>query len=202
MAFIEHFDIEARGPASATKDQMRLMMQSLLTSRFRIAVHRQAQQIPVYDLVEEKPGRLGPNLQPHGGDPPCAATSSSSAREASASAQPMPCGTMSGHLFSGRMHVEGRGLTLDQLADYLQQMQMPALDRPVLDGSQVSGLYDFTLEWTPEGPISLNGGKAQLDETGPSFIEALKEQLGLRLVAQTGTVDVLVIDHIEEPSAN
>ena len=199
-AAIEHFDIEARGPASATKDQMRLMMQSLLARRFRLAVHKQAQRIPVYDVVEDKPGRLGSSLQRHTDDQPCA-TSSSSAQQASAS-QLMPCGTMSGHFFSGRMHVEGRGLTLDQLAGYLQQMQMPALDRPVLDATQLSGTYDFTLEWTPEGPVSLNGAKAQLDETGPSFIEALKEQLGLRLVAGAGSVDVLVVDHVEEPSAN
>ena len=201
-AAIEHFDIEARGPASATKDQMRLMMQSLLTLRFRIAVHTEAQLTPVYDLVEEKPGRLGPSLQRHTGDEACTATSSSSALQASAPAQLMPCGTMSGHFFSGRMHVDGRGLTLDQLAGYLQQMQMPALDRPVLDNTHLKGPYDVTLEWTPEGPVSLNGAKAQLDETGPSFIEALKEQLGLKLVARTGAVDVLVVDHVEEPSAN
>ncbi len=201
-AAVEHFDIEARGPADATKDQMRLMMQSLLAQRFKLVVHAQAEQIPAYDLVQQKSDTLGPNLQPHTADRPCIAGGSSSAQQASKSAQPIPCGTINGHFRSGRMHVEGRGLTLKQLADYLQQMQIPALDRPVLDNTGLGGAYDFTLEWTPEGPVSLNGAKAQLDETGPSFIEALKEQLGLKLVARRGTVDVLVIDHVEEPSAN
>jgi len=201
-ASIEHFDIEARAEGTPTKDQMRLMMQSLLAQRFKLAVHREVEQVPVYGVVEEKTGRLGPNFRPHAAEQPCSATGTSSDQQTSESTQLMPCGTMSGHFFSGRMHVEGRGLTLDQLADYLQQMQMPALDRPVLDDTHLAGTYDFTLEWTPDGPVSLNGAKAQLDETGPPFVEALKEQLGLRLVARTGPVNVLVVDHVEEPTAN
>lgn len=201
-ASIDHFDIEARAQGVQTKDQMRLMMQSLLAKRFKLAVHSETQQIPVYDLVQDKPGKLGPSLEPHTGNRPCIAAGNSSAQAGTASASVTPCGTMSGHFFSGRMHVEGRGLTLDQLAGYLQQMQMPALDRPVLDDTHLNGTYDFTLEWTPEGPVSLNGAKAELDENGPPFTEALKEQLGLRLVARTGGVEVLVVDHVEEPSAN
>lgn len=200
-AAVEHFDIEARAQGNPTKDQMRLMMQALLAERFKLAVHREVAQAPVYSLIQEKLGTLGPSLEPHTGDRPCT-LDTSSAQEASASAPLIPCGTMTGHFFSGRMHVQGRALTLTELADYLQQMQMPALDRPVLNETNLMGTYDFTLEWTPEGPVSLNGAKAQLDETGPTFIEALKEQLGLRLVARTGPVNVLVVDHVEEPTAN
>ena len=46
------------------------------------------------------------------------------------------------------------------------------------------------------------GSAVQKDENGPTFFEILKEQLGLKLESQTGPVDVLVIDHIEEPLAN
>jgi uncharacterized protein (TIGR03435 family) len=57
------------------------------------------------------------------------------------------------------------------------------------------------MEWTPEisGPPPAN---FQPDLTGPTFLEALREQLGLKLESQTGPVDVLVIDHVEEPTPN
>jgi len=75
------------------------------------------------------------------------------------------------------------------------------LSRPVLDQTGLSGTLDFVIEWTPEfnGPPPPN---FQPDPSGPTFLEALKEQLGLKLQPQTGPVDVLVIDHVEEPSPN
>ena len=75
------------------------------------------------------------------------------------------------------------------------------VDRAVLDQTGLSGTFDFSLEYTP----LLNGQPPEgfpADMTGPTFLEALKEQLGLKLVSQTGPVDVLVLDHVEEPSPN
>ena len=66
------YDIEARAPMSnATKDEMRLMMQSLLAERFHLAAHFENQTVPVFALVLAKPGKLGPNLRPHESGPPC-----------------------------------------------------------------------------------------------------------------------------------
>ena len=59
------YDIEARAPGAATKDQMRLMMQSLLAERFKLTVHWETREAPVFALVEAKPGKLGPQLEPH-----------------------------------------------------------------------------------------------------------------------------------------
>ena len=67
----EPFDIEARAPGTPTKDQMRLMMQSLLADRFKLAVHFEVRQLPVYELVVNKPGRLGTRIWPHTSDSPC-----------------------------------------------------------------------------------------------------------------------------------
>ena len=73
------------------------------------------------------------------------------------------------------------------------------LDRPVVDQTGLGGTFDFSLEWTPEPSP---GADVQADVSGPTLSEALNEQLGLKLEPRTGPVDVLVIDHIEEPSPN
>ena len=75
--------------------------------------------------------------------------------------------------------------------------------RPVLDRTGLKGNFDFVIEWAPApSGAALPGTDVQTDPSGPTFLEALKEQLGLKLESQTGPVDVLVIDHVEELSAN
>jgi bla regulator protein blaR1 len=75
------------------------------------------------------------------------------------------------------------------------------VDRPVLDRTGLTGTFDFSLEWSQE-PDPARPPGSQSEDTGRSFLEALQEQLGLKLKPTTGPVDVLVIDHVEEPSAN
>src|SRR5579871_6601171 len=62
----DRYDLEARAPGSATKDQMRLMMQSLLAERFKLSAHWETRDVPVFALVQRKRGLLGPQLKPHG----------------------------------------------------------------------------------------------------------------------------------------
>ncbi len=77
------------------------------------------------------------------------------------------------------------------------------VDRPILDKTGLTGKYDLVIDFVPQlnGPQPL-GGDPQPDASGPTFLEALKEQLGLKLEPQTGPVDILVVDHAEEPSPN
>ncbi len=78
-----------------------------------------------------------------------------------------------------------------------------AVGRPVVDQTGLSGKYDFTLEWTPESTaLPPPGADTQPDSQGPTFLEALQEQLGLKLKPTKAPVDVLVIDDIEKPSPN
>ena len=70
-AFTDRFDIEARKEGNPTKDQMRLMMRSLLADRFRLAAHHEIRQLPVYALLVDQPGKLGPLLQKHPDEVPC-----------------------------------------------------------------------------------------------------------------------------------
>lgn len=67
----ESFTIHAKAAEPATKDQMRLMMQSLLAERFGLRLHFETQEVPVLVLTLEKAGRIGPNLHPHTDGPPC-----------------------------------------------------------------------------------------------------------------------------------
>ena len=74
-AATDRFDIQARAEGNPTKDQMRLMMQSVLAERFRLAAHHETRQVPVFALLVEQPGKLGPLLQKHPEDSVCSNTS-------------------------------------------------------------------------------------------------------------------------------
>ena len=71
------------------------------------------------------------------------------------------------------------------------------MGRAVLDRTGLSGDFNFTIAFVPDQP-----GRGSADVTGPTFLEALEEQLGLKLETQKGPVEVLVIDHVEKASAN
>jgi uncharacterized protein (TIGR03435 family) len=205
----DHFDIQARAEGNPTKNQMRLMVQSLLADRFKLAIHYETRQLPVLAAVLSKPGKLGPQLQPHPDDASCSTVPPAPAVSGSAPTVkpstvaggfPTVCGGIVAMPPSapGRMRTGARNVPFGMLVSALAQMGN--LDRPVLDQTGLSGTFDFTFEWTPEhrGPAVDSQG----DESGPTLLEALKDQLGMKLESTTGPVDVPVIDHIEMPSEN
>lgn len=99
--------------------------------------------------------------------------------------------SMSARWGAGRSQFTLKKATMEALAGRL----ISAVGNPVVDKTDLKGEYDFTVEWTPEGaPPS--------DSNLPSIFTAVQEQLGLRLEAQKGDVEFLVIDHVERPSAN
>jgi uncharacterized protein (TIGR03435 family) len=207
------FDIQARGGSNPTKDQMRLMMQSLLADRFKLAIHTETRQLPVFGLVPVKTGKTGPRLQQHPDDSSCSPASPPTPTPGSAPAPtaavaggfPATCGGFVNlhPCPSGRSCLGARNVSLGLIANTFSGPGFANLDRPVLDQTGLTGKFDFTIEFTPQfnGPVPL-GADSQPDPTGPTFLEALRDQLGLKLVPQTGGVDVLVIDHVEEPSPN
>jgi uncharacterized protein (TIGR03435 family) len=77
------------------------------------------------------------------------------------------------------------------------------VDRPVVDKTGLTGMFDFSIEFTPQlEPSSPPDANSHRDLTGPTFLEALREQLGLKLEPQTGSIDFLVISYVEKPSTN
>jgi len=201
-----HYDIEARAAEPATKDQMRLMMQSLLAERFKLAVHWETREAPVFALVPATAGKLGPQLRQHPASDDCSTTAFSddavkgAAGTESLSALPISCG-MIAHLppsASSAHRFGGRNVPLAMLAESMAtQTGLVVVPRPVIDGTGLKGRFDFWMEWTPEDTSEVDN-----HESGGTFREALKHQLGLKLEPEKGPVQVLVIDHVEQASEN
>jgi len=202
----EGFDITASVEGKPTEDQLRLMMQSLVEDRFKLAIHKQDREVPVLALVLAKPGTTGPHLLPHSSDQPCPKTApTAEARETVSGGFPVACHgiVMLPPSAPGRDRLGARDVTLSFMADALSGSAVANLDRPVIDGTGLTGTFDFTLECTPE----LNGPQPpddtfRSDPSRPTFREALQEQLGLELESQKGTIKMLVIDHVEHPAEN
>ena len=91
-------------------------------------------------------------------------------------------------------------MTIGRIAGFLTT-PFTGVDRPVLDRTGLTGTFDFSLEWSL-APDSAEPLGAQAEDTGPTFLVALQEQLGLKLKSTKGPVDVLVIDHVERPTAD
>jgi uncharacterized protein (TIGR03435 family) len=202
-ATTEHFDIQARVGGNPTKDQMRLMMRALLADRFKLVLHTETREVPVFAFVLAKPGKIGPNIQPHPSDADCPLTPSASPTQTIAGGFPLLCNGVSGLRPSerGRTRLGGRNVTIGFIADSLSQGS--GLGRPMIDQTGLTGAFDFTIEFALEnrGAVPPNPD-SQLDSSGPSLEEALREQLGIKLQAQKGSISVLVLDHVEHPSEN
>jgi uncharacterized protein (TIGR03435 family) len=173
---------------------MRLMMQSMLADRFKLAVHHEVLQVPLYNLEVSRPGKFGPQLRAYGNEPPCPAGPSTGTV---AGGFPVSCGAPQflNSIQPGLVRTGSRNVSMEQIAAWLAALG--GLDRPVFDRTGLIGNFDFVLEWDRK-PVT----DPTADSTGSTFVEALQDQLGLKLDAQTGPVNTFVVDHIEQPSPN
>jgi bla regulator protein BlaR1 len=196
----DRFAIQARAAGTPTKDQMRLMMQSLLAERFKLAVHFEKQQVPVFALTLMRPGKLGPQLRPHADGPPC--DDSAKPPVASIRTPVFTCESFSAEMMPDKTVLAGsRNNTMELITATLPSMHN--FGRPVVDHTGLSGTFDFTIEWTPEaGDTFAPQGATAADFQGTTFLEALKDQLGLKLDSTRAAIDVLVVDHVERPTEN
>jgi uncharacterized protein (TIGR03435 family) len=201
------FVIEAKAPApNPTKDQMRLMVQSLLADRFKLAVHFETKETPVLALVLAKPNALGPRIRPHAQGLACDAKWTAPPDPAAPTVAPggfLPmCGGLAGRNAPDHTVLFGaREIPMDHIAFYLPTLYK--LGRPVVDQTGLTGTFDFSLQWEPDksGPLSFPSGSND-DLEGTPILDALKEQLGLKLKPTRASIPVLVIDHVEQPSPN
>ena len=209
----ERFDIVAKaegelGPPvsrDGTPSKLQLMIRALLEERFKLKVHREPREVPIYTLVLARPdGRLGSGLTVSTAD--CEALAAARRGGGPPPEVPKPgerpqCGARVGF---GELTAGGQPLL------ELVSLLSATVGRSVVDRTGLTGRYDITLRWTPDrvlqraagapagDPIRVNG--VDIDPNGPSIFTALQEQLGLKLESERGTVEALVIDHIERPT--
>jgi uncharacterized protein (TIGR03435 family) len=166
------------------------MMQSLLADRFQLKVHREIKQVPDYELVVAKGGPKMTEGNGNGLDVP-------NGRDG----KPITGSFLRVGSAKGGMEVQVRAYSMEQVANFLTQSHV-GVDHRVVDKTQLTGKYSFTLDFSPAQGVGPAGEAAPSDVSQPSIFTALQEQLGLKLQPGTGTIDVVVVDHVERPAAN
>jgi uncharacterized protein (TIGR03435 family) len=210
----QRFDVIAKVPAGATKEDARIMLQNLLADRFKLKLHKGSKEAAIYELVVAKGGlKLKEAVQ----------TAAAPAEGAGGPPPTPPRGkdglmrTPHGQLgiqatAKGRMRMQGDAVTMARLTQLLGMV----VGRPVVDKTGLTGTYDVLLDFSPEGmgpgpkTLALGEGGGNPAETprdsndsGATIFTALQEQLGLKLESRKGPVDLLIVESAEKaPTKN
>lgn len=181
----EDFDIDAQSDQDVVPlDRRWLMVRSLLEDRFQLRIHRESRRTSYYVLVAAKNG------------PKMKLSADPTSRE----------GSPQGAITFGAGSATGNAIALPVLARYLSAV----LRRTVIDKTGLEGFFDIQLRWTPDpldNPAAAPGAPHAATPAGAppadgSLFTALEEQLGLRLQAAQGPMDILIVDRIDKPSEN
>ncbi len=234
----DRYDIQANVDCSGgviSREHLQLMIQSMLEDRFQLKAHMETRELSVYNLVVAKDG---PRIKPSSDQtPPAAATGGppqpcGPAPAAPAAATPFgplppppapgqrggpldpnfvpPRGSVMMMFGQTGMTMQASGVPLANLVNMLQQQ----VGRPVIDKTGLKGLFDFKLQFSPEGlagapmppPPPAGAGPigpppSTAADPVPSLFTAIQE-LGLRLESAKGPVSVLVVDSVQKPTEN
>jgi uncharacterized protein (TIGR03435 family) len=188
----EFYDIAAKVPEGATKDQFRVMLQKLLSNRFKMSLHREMKQMQAYELVV---GKNGPKMKESVPEVTVkeATVSRSSQIVLDPEGFPILPTAQSGYLsVNGRARMQVFNETMDQLASRISNQ----LDMPVINATGLTGGYDFGLYWAGRSVDAT-------DDASPNIFSAVESQLGLRLRPRKAAVTIIVIDHVDRaPTEN
>jgi uncharacterized protein (TIGR03435 family) len=164
------YDVAAILPSAATSDQVPAMLRQLLADRFHLRTRAETRQMNGYAL---RIAKNGPKLKPPD------------------MSEQWSEGAMKGGIFAG-------GLALHQCnMNGLAEVLSNKTGRPVINNTQLDGLFDVSLKWAPDNAVA-----SPAAPDGPSLYTALTEQLGLKLDPIKAPVEVIVIMDIQKPSAN
>jgi len=164
----ERYDVVAvtGNGAVLTDTDRQPFLQAMLADRWQFRFHREMREIRVYSLVRLKDG---PPMAVHTGP-----------GEYAMRIEPAADGRLRLRSVKGNM-IRFAEILTNQVGDL------------VVDGTGLSGAYDFNLEWAPDENASA---------TGPSLFAALQEQLGLKPESAKRAMAAVVVDHVERPSEN
>ena len=185
----DRFDIQAKVPEGATKEQLQQMIQSLLAERFGLEFHRERKDSGAYRLVVTKGGPKLAEAKPRDSNVSPARVEGA-LKEGKDGFPELPPGVP--------IQLSTRGVIIRQAVDEsiaaLASMLARQVEKPVTDATGLAGRYDFVLKWKATGrqaPIS-HGGSSAVNPLGedlaPDLMNALQEQLGLRLESAKGEV--------------
>jgi uncharacterized protein (TIGR03435 family) len=190
----DRFDVNARAENDRSPDEIRRMLRPMLADRFRLVVHAETREMPIYVLSTARADRTpGPRLRE---------SDASCTRDARAF---VPSGTPGsspscGDFRLGARTLTARGMSMGSLARLLRDR----VGRPVIDRTGLGAAYDLDIEWSSDLGLQQAppdaAGTAELASDGLSLFTALREQLGLSLQASRGPVEVIVVDHADPPN--
>jgi uncharacterized protein (TIGR03435 family) len=224
----ERFDVIAKMPAGATRDQVPQMIQALLADRFKLTLHRSTTEQPVYALVVTKSGKLKesppdtdtPATSSDGAAAPLAPTPTDGGAQVRAVATSNAGGVVSTASINGNMKMvpsdNGMRLEITKMNTIgMVEMLGRFVDRPIVDMSELKGRYDLTLDVGLEDLLNLArsqgvavpmrradaAGAASVP--GSSSVFAAIQQYGLKLEPRKAPIELLVVDHVEKtPTEN
>jgi uncharacterized protein (TIGR03435 family) len=205
-----HYDIVARIPDNLAearqklshdqqKQQISLMLQSLLAERFHLKLHFGTRVLTVYALVVAKPN---PHLVVSTSQTDSTTQERSAPIPLPSSPEDLRHGILV--LYNGQSaRMIARQASLDDLAHWFAGYSEVG-GRPVVNQTGLSGFYDFTLRWTRQSLTATPqpGAPDAADSDAPSLLTALPDQLGLRLKPTKAPVEVILIDHTDPPTDN
>jgi uncharacterized protein (TIGR03435 family) len=180
----DRFDMVAKAPAAAGEPTVRLMFQSLLAERFKLAFHREEKVMTVWALTV---GKRGLKFQESPGG------------------RGLQCDWR--NLEGGLRRRECRNVNMEEFARQLTGLAMlnvPGIDRPVVDETGLKGVYDLHFDVAPaaaKDTLLSDAPESASGDSGPTIFAAL-EEIGLKLESRKSPVALLIVDHIEPPAAN
>ena len=179
------FDIVAKIPEGSTKDRVPVMLKALLAERFKLRVHRENREYPIYALIV---GKNGPKLSAAAPDPDHPTDSSA------------PRTTVDAH---DTMHMEFTRITMPALAEILERYRFA--DRPVVDETGLEGYYRLELDISQQELRMRDGWVPPpgMEPADPGSLFTAIQRLGLKLEAKKEPVDTIVVDQVERtPTEN
>lgn len=169
------YEIDAKAAGPVPDSQLKLMLRGLLAERLKLALHREQRDVPVYVMVV---GKGGPKLQ------------------------------RSKTVGEGQVKINADGVVIAEgitMARLTSMYGPPTLSLPLIDETNHPGAFDFQLDWVRywhSDPSPERDAKGAVN-VEPYIIQALSEQLGLKVERRHPSIRVLVIDHVEkDPVAN
>jgi uncharacterized protein (TIGR03435 family) len=199
----DRYQIEARAEGSPSPSQVWLMLQTLLEDRFKLALHREMRELPVYELSVTK-GGLKKQSATEGN---CVSSDPNAAPLPPAPGQPMRCGSILMMMSPSGGRMQGDKVSVPALVANLSNL----VGRAVIDRTGLTGTLDVHLEFSRDealagvpAPAPPGGDPRPVssDPNFPSIFVAIQEQLGLKLESAKGPVEVLIVDRVERPSEN